>query len=62
MSITQAFIWNVRTYDSDGKGKLQVARSYKSENTDAEYRGGTIRSSEEIFVMKMERRDCIILF
>jgi len=50
----------VRTYDSDVKGKPQTTRSREGDNTDAEYRGGTSRSSEEVSVMEMERRGCII--
>jgi hypothetical protein len=30
-------------------------------NTDAETRGGAARSSDEVFVMKMERRGSVIL-
>lgn len=60
MSIVQALVWNVRTYDSDVKGKPQVTRSHEGDNTNAEYRSGTSRSSEEISVMEMERRGCII--
>ena len=33
-------------------------QKHKSESTEAENGGGTIRSSVEVFVMKMERRDC----
>ena len=29
------------------------------ESTDAGYRGGATRSSDEVCVMQMERRDCI---
>ena len=45
----------------DVKRKLQaVAR--KDESIDAMCRGGTIRSSDEVPVMGVERRDCIIQF
>jgi len=35
-------------------------RPHEDESTDAQHRGGAIRSSDEVFVMKMERRDCIV--
>ena len=34
--------------------------SHKSESTDAGHRGGTTRSSNEVSVMEMERRGCIV--
>jgi len=34
----------------------------KDKSIDAMSRGGTIRSSDEVPVMGMERRDCIIQF
>jgi len=34
----------------------------EGESTDAENRGGVIRSSDEVPVMGMERRGCIIWF
>jgi hypothetical protein len=37
-------------------------KTHKDESIDAERRGGTIRSSDEVPVMGMERRDCIIQF
>lgn len=52
----------MRTYDSDDKGKLQAVRSCESDSTNAEYRGGTTRSSDEVSVIEMERRGCIIQF
>jgi len=35
-------------------------RTHKDESTDAAYRGGLPRSSEEVSVMEMERRGWII--
>ncbi|WP_112109558.1 hypothetical protein, partial [Mesotoga sp. Brook.08.YT.4.2.5.4.] len=32
------------------------------ESTDARFRGGTVRSSDEAPVMGVERRDCVIQF
>ena len=37
-------------------------RKRKSESTEARRRGGTTRSSEEVSVMEMERRGCIVRF
>ena len=37
-------------------------RPHKNESTDAEHRGGTVRSSGEASVMEVERRDCVIQF
>lgn len=36
------------------------ATERRGRNNDAPYRGGTIRSSDEVAVMAMERRGCII--
>jgi len=35
-------------------------RSWRSESTDAEHRDGAVRSSDETFVMKVERRGCVV--
>ena len=35
-------------------------RTHKDESTDAEHRGGAIRSSDEGSVMELERRDRIV--
>ncbi len=37
-------------------------RTRKDESTDAEYRDGTARSSEEASVMGVEQRGCVIQF
>ena len=39
--------------------KLQ-AKNLQEWNTDAKYRGGIVRSSDEVTVMEMEQRDYII--
>ena len=36
-------------------------QTHKDLSTDAEYRGGAIRSSDEGSVMELERRDCVVL-
>ena len=47
VSSEQALIRNVRTCRSDGKGRTQVEGLHKRASTDAEHRGGAVRSSEE---------------
>jgi RNA-directed DNA polymerase len=37
-------------------------RPHKDESTDAAYRGGTARMSEEASVMEVEQRGCVIQF
>jgi hypothetical protein len=37
-------------------------RTHKDESTEAEYRGGTARKSEEAPVMGVEQRGCVIQF
>jgi len=37
-------------------------RTHEDESTDAEHRGGTVRSSDEASVMGVERRGCVIWF
>lgn len=41
------------------KSKWQI---HKDESTDAKYRGGTVCSSDEALVMRVERRGCVIQF
>ena len=42
------------------KSEKTQATEKRGRNSEAPYRGGTIRSSVEVVVMTMERRDCII--
>ena len=37
-------------------------KNHKEESTDAEYRGGTARSSVEALIMGVEQRGCVIWF
>ena len=46
---------NVGTCRRDDKGKLQ-AETLQVGNTKARHRGGSVRSSDEVLVMRMERR------
>ena len=53
----QAFVWNVGTLASMIREKLKC-KQHKSQSTEARKGGGTARSSEEVLVMRMERRGC----
>jgi group II intron reverse transcriptase/maturase len=44
----------------DVKGELQVGENYKKQSTKVRHRDGVVRSSVEVFVMKMEQRDYIM--
>ena len=59
-SLTRALIRNVGTCSLDEKGETQAGGPCKSESTDARHRGGVARSSEESFVMRLERRGNIV--
>ena len=52
-------MWNTGTWMVMTSEKTQV-KERRGRNSDAPYRGGTTRSSDEIAVMAMERRGCII--
>jgi RNA-directed DNA polymerase len=47
---------NVRTCRPDVKEEAQKRRTRESESTDAGHGGGLTRSSDEVLVMRMERR------
>ena len=55
MNSEQALVWNMRTCCSDDKGDVQV-ETPRGQSTDAERRGGLLRTSVEVLVMRMERR------
>lgn len=55
----EALIWNIGTCRLDAKGKAQ-AENCKCESTDEGHRGGLIGSSDEAFVMNVERSNQII--
>jgi len=59
-SLIQAQVRNRRTCRCDVKRKLQGRETDKKENIKAQHGGGTSRSSDEVLVMRMERRGCII--
>lgn len=51
----------MRTCRSDVKGEIQV-ETPRDESTDAEHRGGPWCSSDDAFVMKVERRSWLAQF
>ena len=53
-------MWNTGTWMVMISEKTQ-ATERRGRNNDAPYRDGTTRSSDEVAVMAMERRGCIIL-
>jgi len=59
VNLIQAFVWNVGTCRCDDKGEMQEPK-LKCESTEAWHRGGASRSSDEGFVMELERRACAI--
>jgi hypothetical protein len=59
MSVQQALLRNTGTCTAIISEKAQVTER-RGRNSDVQYRGGTIRSSQEVVVMTTEQRDCII--
>jgi hypothetical protein len=55
MTFNRASISELENLSSDVKGKAQVVDAIRP-NTDALIRGGLARSSNEVLVMRMERR------
>lgn len=62
VNFTQAFMWNAGTCHSNAKGEIQVGDPCKNESTNVEYRGGTVRSSDEASVMEVEQRDSVVQY
>jgi hypothetical protein len=60
VTLRQASIRNPGTCRSDAKGETQAARHREGQSTDAEHRGGDVRSREEGPVMGLDRRDVVI--
>lgn len=56
----RGLMWNCRNLQKGCSWEKLKRRSRKAYSTDALCRGGTIRSSDEAFVMKAERRDRVI--
>ena len=59
MSLIQALMWNVGTCWLNAKGR-GVATFSDFASTNVSQRGGATRSSDEIAVMAVERRGCVI--
>ena len=59
MNVAQASAENLGTCNPMLREKSK-RRTRKDQSTEAGYRGGTARSSEETFVMGVERRGCVI--
>ncbi|MTJ83093.1 MAG: hypothetical protein F8N37_19075 [Telmatospirillum sp.] len=51
---------NTGTCRSDAKGEIQAASRRKDQSTDAEHRGGSVRSRDEGSVMELDRRGAVI--
>jgi len=51
---------NLGTCRSDVKGEVQVGSPHKGESTEAEHRGGAVRSRGEGSVMGLDRRGCVV--
>ncbi len=62
MTPVQAFVRNTRSPLPDGKRKAQVESIHEADSSEAGEDGGRCCSSEEAFVMKVERRAPIIQF
>jgi hypothetical protein len=60
VTLFQAWVWNVGTCCSDGKGDDQAGAPRKIQSTDAERRDGVTRSSVEAAVMAVEPRGHVI--
>src|SRR5215471_18900218 len=60
VTVNQALVWNVGTCCPDVKGELQAGGPCEEESTDAGYRDGAARSSDEGPVMGLERRGCVV--
>ena len=58
--MAQASAENLGTCYPVLKEKNSKRRTRKDESTDTGNRGGTARSSDEVSVMEMERRGCVI--
>ena len=62
VTLRQASIRNTGTCRSDAKGETQAASRREGQSTDAEHRGGDVRSREEGPVMGLDRRGVVIRF
>jgi hypothetical protein len=60
VTVLWASVWNAGTCRSDTKGAAQVGGPHKGQSTEAEHRGGVVRSRGEGAVMALDRRDDIV--
>ena len=60
VTVLWASVWNVGTCHFAAKGEPQVGSPHEWESTEAEHRGGVVRSREEGAVMALDRRDGIV--
>ena len=60
VTVLWASVWNVGTCRFAAKGELQVGSPHEWESTEAEHRGGVVRSRAEGAVMALDRRDDIV--
>jgi hypothetical protein len=60
VTVLWASVWNVGTCHSAAKGEPQVGSPPEWESTEAEHRGGVVRSRGEGAVMALDRRDDIV--
>lgn len=56
----QAQRQNVGTCRLDVKRETQVGMNHECESSDARHRVGVAHSSDEVSVMEMERRSCLV--
>jgi hypothetical protein len=60
VTVLWASVWNVGTCRFAAKGEPQVGSPHEWESTEAEHRGGVVRSRGEGAVMALDRRDDIV--
>ena len=60
VTLIWALVRNVGTCRSAAKGEPQVGSPHEWESTEAEHRGGVVRSRVEGAVMALDRRDDIV--
>jgi hypothetical protein len=60
VTVLWASVGNVGTCRFAAKGEPQVGSPYEWESTEAEHRGGVVRSREERAVIALDRRDDIV--
>lgn len=59
MNLFEARARNIGTCRFDAKGEVNIGEPEEHKSTDARHRGGDSRSSDEKFVMSLERRGIV---